>query len=143
MNNPLETHTETSERWILLRDIGVLQLKLLVDGLRDLVLVPTSLIVGAFSLLSGKGEKPGNEFYQLLAAGKQSERWINLFGALENAPADLKTAQPFASADMDELVGKLETFVIDEHRRGGITAQAKNRFDKALDAMQKRRKTGP
>ncbi len=112
----------------------------MVDGLRDLVLVPTSLIVGAFSLLSGKGERPGNEFYQLLSAGKQSEHWINLFGALENAPPDLQNAAPFSTTDMDELVGKLETFVIDEHKRGGITAQAKHRFDQALDALQKRKK---
>lgn len=139
--NPLpDTKTGPSARWILARDIGVLQLKLVVDGLRDLVLVPTSLIVGAFSLLSGKDERPGSEFYQLLSAGKQSEHWINLFGALENAPPDLQNAAPFATTDMDELVGKLETFVIDEHKRGGITAQAKHRFDQALDALQKRKK---
>jgi hypothetical protein len=140
MEHPTEIKTGSTERWTLARDIGVLQLKLLVDGLRDLVLVPTSLIVGAFSLFSGKGERPGNEFYRLLAAGKESEHWINLFGALENAPTDLKNAAPFATTDMDELVGKLETFVIDEHRRGGITAQAKNRFDKALAAFQNRKK---
>lgn len=139
MDDLQETNPGFSERWTLARDIGVLQLKLLVDGLRDLVLVPTSLIVGAYSLFSGKGGRPGDEFYQLLAAGKQSEHWINLFGALENAPDDLKNAEPFATTDMDELVEKIETFVVDEHRRGGITAQAKNRFDKALDAIQKRR----
>ena len=39
---------------------------------------------------------------------------------------------------MDDLVGKIETFVKDEHARGGMTAQAKERFDKALDAMQRK-----
>jgi hypothetical protein len=28
---------------------------------------------------------------------------------------------------------------LDEHARGGMTAQAKERFDKALDAMQRKR----
>ena len=74
-----------------------------------------------------------------MSVGRQSEHWINLFGALENAPQELKDPQPFANADMDEILGRLETFVVDEHRRGGITAQAKDRIDKALNALQRRK----
>lgn len=141
MDDTPVTNTDTSARWLLARDIGVLQLKLIVDGLRDLVLVPASLIAGAVSLFSSRDQVPGDQFYQLLALGKQSEHWINLFGALENAPADLKQATPSAKGDIDELVQRLENFVIDEHKRGGITAQAKNRFDKAFNAFQDRRKS--
>lgn len=124
---------------MLARDIGVLQAKLVIDGLRDLLLVPASLAVGLVSLFSNQGGRPGSQFYQLLGVGKQSERWINLFGALRNAPPDLEHAEPFPNSDMDDLVGRLETFVVDEHKRGGITAQAKGRFDKALNAVQRRR----
>ena len=129
------------DRWTLIRDIAVLQAKLVVDGLRDLILVPASLVVGIVSLLSGADGRPGEQFYRLLAMGKQSERWINLFGALKNAPADLEHAEQLPDAGMDELVKRFETFVIDEHRRGGITAQAKTRLDKAIDAIG--RKRGP
>jgi len=139
MNEILEEPNHASERWTLARDIGVLQVKLVIDGLRDLLLVPASLAVGFVSLFSNKGGRPGSQFYQLLGVGKQSEQWINLFGALSNAPPDLEHAEPFPNSDMDDLVGRLETFVIDEHKRGGITAQAKVRFDKALNAVQRRR----
>jgi len=134
--NPLpEKKDSASERWTLARDIGVLQAKLVVDGLRDLLLVPASLIAGLVSLLSSKGDKPSHYFYQLLDIGKQSEHWINLFGALKNAPADLRQVEPFPGADMDELVGRLETFMVEEHKRGGITAQAKDRMDKVIKAI--------
>ena len=129
---------QQTDRWTLARDIAVLQVKLIVDGLRDLLLVPASLVAGLFSLVTWDQERPGSPFYHLLSVGKQSERWINLFGALKNAPPDLEQFQPFPDADMDELVGKLETFVIDEHQRGGITAQAREQFDRALNAVRRR-----
>ena len=130
---------EAPGRWTLIRDLAVLQVKLVVDGFRDLVLVPASLVAGIISLASGGAGGPGPHFYRLLSVGRQSEHWINLFGALENAPPELKDPQPFANADMDEILGRLETFVVDEHRRGGITAQAKERIDKALNALQRRK----
>ena len=126
------------DRWTLARDIAVLQAKLIVDGLRDLLLVPASLVVGIVSLVSFDDTRPGAAFYNLLGVGKQSERWINLFGALKNAPPDMMQFEPFPDADMDELVGKLETFVIAEHKRGGITAQAKERLDRTLNAVRRR-----
>ncbi len=129
---------EPNERWTLIRDIAVFQAKLIVDGLRDLLLVPASLIVGIVSLASGTEGRPGTQFYRLLGVGKESERWINLFGALQNAPPDLELPEPFPDADIDDIVGRIEGFVIDEHRRGGMTAQAKERFDKALDALQRK-----
>ena len=139
MNTLLENNNPASERWTLARDIGVLQVKLVVDGLRDLLLVPASLIAGLVSLLSNKGGKPSHYLYELLDLGKQSEHWINLFGALKNAPADLRQVEPFPEADMDELVGRLETFMVDEHKRGGITAQAKERMDKVIKAINRGR----
>ena len=125
-------------RTTLARDIIVLQAKLVVDGLRDLILVPASLVVGIISLLSFNDGNPGTEFYRLLQTGKQSERWINLFGALRNAPPDLEGIKGFPDADMDEIVGRLENYVVEEHKRGGMTAQAKGRLDKALDTIKRR-----
>jgi len=139
MNELPETKADLPDRWALIRDVAVFQVKLLVDGLRDLALVPLSLVAGIMSLVSGEDRVPGTQFYRLLGAGKQSERWINLFGALTNAPPDLEQPLPFPDTDMDEIVGKIEAFVVDEQKRGGMTAQARERFDQALDAIQKRR----
>lgn len=125
--------------WVLIRDVGVLQVKLIVDGLRDLILVPASLIAGIVSLVRTENGKPGPQFYQLVSVGKQSEKWINLFGALRNAPPDVAPPGDFGDVDMDDLVSRVENFVVDEYQRGGVTAQAKARLDKALAAMQQRR----
>ena len=126
--------------WTLIRDIAVLQVKLIVDGLRDLILVPASLIAGIVSLSKTKDGKPGTEFYALVSAGKQSEHWINLFGAIRNAPPEVVDEYNFGKADIDEIVSRVESFVVDEYKRGGVTAQAKERINKAMQAMRRRRK---
>jgi hypothetical protein len=126
------------DRWTLIRDVVVLQAKLVVDGFRDLLLVPASLVAAIVSLVSGDKDRPGPQFYRLIGLGKQSERWIDLFKAYENAPEELRRDNEFAVSNMDELVGRFESFVVDEYERGGVTAQAKERIDKALDAIQRR-----
>ena len=136
------TPTENAELpplWTLIRDIAVLQFKLIVDGLRDLMLVPLSLIAGVISLARTQEGKPGTEFYSLVSMGKQSERWINLFGAIRNAPPEVIAETHFGEADIDEIVSRVESFVVEEYRRGGVTAQAKERIEKAMGAMQRRR----
>ena len=126
--------------WTLIRDIAVLQVKLVVDGVRDVILVPTSLIAGIVSLAKTKDGKPGTEFYTLVSVGRQSERWINLFGAIRNAPPELVEQRHFGDADIDEIVSRVESFVVDEYKRGGVTSQAKDRMEKAMEAMRRRRK---
>lgn len=137
MDESTEESRSSQQRWTLLRDIGVLQVKLIVDGLRDLILVPASLIAGILSIFSSHKGKPGLQFYHLLAWGKESELWINLFGAVKNSPEKIRQPRPFGNRDIDQIVGRLEALVIDEVKRGGVTAQARERFEKILDAVQK------
>ena len=125
------------DRWTLFRDAAVLQFKLVVDGFRDLLLVPASIVAALISLADNEDGKPGTQFYRLLALGKQSERVINLFGAYENAPESVKKEFDFGDVNIDDLVERVETFVVDEYRKGGVTRQAKARIDKALDRMQR------
>jgi hypothetical protein len=140
MDENTRTETDHSERWMLIRDTAVLQVKLVVDGLRDFLLVPASLIAAIVSLSTAKDGRPGPQFYQLLAIGKQSERSINLFGAYDHAPDDITHHDRLGDMNIDELVGRVESFVVDEFKRGGMTAQAKEQIDKALDAIQHRGK---
>jgi hypothetical protein len=135
--NP-ETPGEYPDRWTLIRDLFVFQAKLIVDGLRDLILVPASIVAGIWSLVSSENGRPGPQFYQLISLGKQSEVWIDLFNAYENAPDEVRREHEFATGNMDELVNRFESFVVEEYERGGVTAQAKERIDKALDAIQRR-----
>ncbi len=132
-----------SPRWTLFRDLLVLQFKLLVDGFRDVVLLPASIIAALLSVARSENGRPGPQFYNLLVVGKQSEQWINLFGALENAPDGVDHFDAFGDVGIDDIVSKVEAFVIDEYKRGGVTAQAKTRLEKALAAMHRKNKSAP
>ena len=137
MQQPMSADESGDERWKLLRDMLVLQGKLLVDGFRDLLLVPASLVAGILSLVTARGGRPGPQFYELLVFGKRTERWINLFGAIRNVPGRPDDAEPLPGGEFDDLVERLEGYVVDEYRRGGVTARAKERLDKVLDALQR------
>ena len=142
METPVENDHPQSPQWTLIRDLAVLQIKLLVDGFRDLVLLPASIIAAVLSVMNSKDGKPGPQFYNLLVVGKQSELWINLFGALKSAPDDLDHSAAFAGADIDNIVSKLEKFVVAEYKRGGVTAQAKSRIDQALRNLHGKNRSG-
>ena len=126
----------------LIRDLAVLQFKLVVDGFRDLVLLPASIIAAIVSFVNSKNGKPGPQFYNLLVVGKQSELWINLFGALKSAPDDLDHSGAFGGTDIDDIVSKVEKFVVAEYKRGGVTAQAKSRIDQALRNLHGKNRPG-
>ena len=138
METQPETPGDYPDRWTLIRDLFVFQAKLLVDGFRDLLLVPASLVAGIWSLVSGDRDRPGPQFYRLVSLGKESELWIDLFKAYENAPEEVRRQHELKVSNMDELVSRVEAFVVEEYERGGVTAQAKERIDKALDALQRR-----
>jgi hypothetical protein len=131
-----ESHDGGTEpdRWTLIRDVAVLQVKLVVDGLRDFILVPVSLVAGVISLFRA-GDPAGNEFYRLLRIGRRSDRWINLFGAADRTPDRTDGAVPFPEEDIDALVSRVEAFVVDEYRKGGVTQQARDRLKRAIDSL--------
>jgi hypothetical protein len=124
------------DRKTLIRDVAMFQVKLVVDGLRDLVLLPAALIAGLISFLHTEGESVGPEFYRVISVGKQSEDWIDLFGAVDNAPPDVADDVRFADVSLDDLVSRIETYVVEEYRRGGVTAQAKSRISQLLEKLR-------
>ena len=133
-----ENEPEQPPVWTLVRDAAVLQVKLIVVGLRDLLLVPASLVAALVSVARTTDGKPGDEFYRLVSVGKQSERWINLFGALRNAPDHVVEEYQFGAADIDDIVSRVESFVVDEYQRGGVTKQARDRLNEAIRRARKR-----
>jgi len=64
-------------------------------------------------------------FDEVLAAGRRTERWIDLFGARagEREPG------------LDRWVERMEHLVVEPDERGGMTAQAKAAIDRSLDAL--------
>jgi len=122
------------DRQALIRDIAVLQVKLVFDSLRDVILVPVSLMAGVISLLRA-GDPAGSEFYQLLKLGRRSERWINLFGAADRLPGPEREHYP--EGDIDTLVSRVESLVVEEYRKGGVTKQAKDHLDRLLESVNR------
>jgi hypothetical protein len=121
------------DRWRLIRDVLVFQLRLGLDALRDLLLSPISLVAGLVDLVFG-----GTRFYAVLAAGRRTEAWIHLFGELDrSAPDDAVTnaAQPVS---IDALVERMERLIVEQYERGGVTASAKSAIDRGLDAIGRR-----
>jgi hypothetical protein len=90
----------------VIRDTFVLQLKLIVDGLRDLMLMPLVLIATISGLILHKNHS-GRYLYRLLNYGKASEKWIGLFDEAEKDsldPIDLTQDNSF-----DELLIRTQT----------------------------------
>jgi hypothetical protein len=94
----------------LLREAAVLQIKLLVDGLRDAVLIPVSLGAALIGLFRG-GPDCSREFNRVLKMGRRSERWINLFGHHRALQGDPRTGS------MDSILEQVEIVVKDQYQK--------------------------
>ena len=114
--------------WKLIRSAAVLQVKLLVDGFRDLALVPASLIAALLSLVARENGRPGPQFDRLIDFGRRTESWIDLFGTHRGSGA----GQEPAGGGIDDIVERIERFVADEYRDGGLTRQARERLERIL-----------
>jgi len=104
-------HTSSGPRTELLREAVVLQIKLLVDGMRDAILIPLSIVAALIGLLRG-GPDCNREFRRVIKLGRRSERWINLFG--QQRP--LRDDQ--ATGSMDSILSQVEDAVVEKYRHG-------------------------
>lgn len=116
-----------SKRSVLIRNTVVFQLKLMADGLRDLVLLPVSLIATIIGVLRG-GDEPEREFNQVIEVGRDSEQWINLFGN-HDTPEN-----PNAIPSIDALFLKVEETLKQQYLATGTSAKAQAEIDEALQA---------
>lgn len=82
VNNDLDQDLSSEHnlsRLHLLWEVVIFQFKLGLDGFRDLVLVPISLVSALLGLLAG-GSEPAKYYNKVLRFGRRTEAWINLFG---------------------------------------------------------------
>lgn len=95
---------------VLIRDLLILQLKLLIDAVKDVLLIKLAFFAVVFDILFGR---PGRQllFYSVLRLGERFDLWLNLYGAARSAE-DMEDGLFGASlAGSDSLLGKLEQFV--------------------------------
>lgn len=99
------------ERRIVFRDLMIFQLKLVLDGMKDVVLVPLS-VIAALADMFLPTDRIGKRFYHVLRAGERFDRWLSLFGAAEHADAGEDGLFGKSRAGSDTLLGKLEAMAI-------------------------------
>lgn len=96
----------------IIRDAIVFQAKLLVDGLRDAILIPISFGAAIISILL-----PGRRgllFYDVVRVGRRSERWIDLFVAAERVYPD--RGDDASLAGLDDLLEQVEDQLRSQYR---------------------------
>ncbi len=124
--------TTSDERWKFLRDVGVFQLKMLLDNVRDLVLMPVSLGAALIDFVL-KGKREGALFYEVLRWGSHSEDVIDVYSAIKHhEPGDFKVSPSYT---VDGVIARLEGVVTREVEKGGTAASIKSAMDRAIDQL--------
>lgn len=106
-----------ASRSVLIRDFLIFQLKLVLDGFKDVLMIQLSLVAIVGDLLTGGGKNP--LFYRVMGLGERIDLWLNLHGALSRDDGEGDGLFGASQAGSDTLLGKLEQVVRggDEPRR--------------------------
>jgi hypothetical protein len=98
------------DRGVIIRDLVIFQIKLLLDGLKDIVVSPIAIGAAAMDILIPTSKR-GERFYMVLHAGERFDQWLNLFGASAKATEHEEGLFGASRAGADSLLGKLEQYV--------------------------------
>lgn len=90
-------------RWRLVHDVVVFQVKLGLEAVLDITLIPVSLAAAALDLLLGNWRRP-RFFHAVLRFGERCERRIDLWGTAADG-ADV------SSLEVDAIMRSIETLV--------------------------------
>ncbi len=108
---------------ILLRDLAIFQLKLVLDGLKDIVLAPVSIVAAGLDLVF-PGRKQGHRFYAVMKLGERFDRWLSLFSAANRAAGAQDGLFGPERADPGSMLGRIESMLFDELERPGRADRA-------------------
>ena len=128
-SSPDSDSKTATTRLHLLWDVFAFQFKLAADGLRDLILVPLSLVTAVMGLIVG-GDVPYQYFRQLLKLGRRSEIWINLFGYRKH------------EGTSDDLIAPLKKRVLSEAQNNPWISKAGDGLNKTLNSVGEQLKPG-
>jgi hypothetical protein len=112
-----------------LKRLGVFQLKLALDALRDVLLSPMSVVCTLMDIIEGNTGK-NSYFEKLLRFGRRTERKINLFQQQDTEQGSEK--------NIDTLVEQVETILARAYTEGQISTKAKSTIDKMLQRLRAR-----
>jgi len=95
--------SDRGTRWRLVRDVVVFQIKLGMEAVLDLTLIPVSLAAAALDLLLGNWRRP-RWFHAVLRFGERCERRIDLWGV---AAPGVDEPNP----EVDAVMRSIETLI--------------------------------
>ncbi len=95
---------------VLIRDLLILQLKLALDGFKDVILSPLAIGATVLDVLAGP-QPEGYRLYRVLYWGEKFDLWLNLYSATGGAEASGEGLYGGSRAGDDTLIGRLEKLV--------------------------------
>lgn len=107
---------------VLLRDFLIFQLKLVLDGLKDVLLLQLSILAVVFDLLFGRRGRP-LLFYNVLRLSERFDLWLNLHGPAEDAERSDEGLFGASASGSSSLIGKLEQIItgkVEKMRKGNV-----------------------
>jgi hypothetical protein len=117
---PHAAFPEYESRWRLARDVGVFELKLAVDGIKDLVIAPLALAAFIADMVMPTDSR-GVFLRAVIRIGERFESWLNLYGLKRRESS--KTILDEGGSDV--IVDYLESRTRDLHR--GLKEKRKDR----------------
>ena len=101
---------EFASRGRLFRAAIVFEIKLAVDGLKDIVLAPLAILGVVIDLLTGTGRE-GKQLRRVLLLGERYEGWLNLYGTRE------ARSRVLAEGGSDVLMDEVERKAVEMSRQ--------------------------
>ena len=71
-----------TSRNVTVRDFAIFQLKLFLDGMKDLIAFNLSIVAIILDFISGRGRKP-RLFYSVVRASERFDKWLNLHSVVQ------------------------------------------------------------
>ena len=119
---PVKSRPEQGDnRKKLIRDVLVFQGKLAMDGIRDLVLSPVSIIVAIYGIVTNPNN-PSIHFQSLMQFGRKSDDFINLFG--HNSHAKDRHQKPIS----DDYADQIEAVITKQLKKENAFFAKKNKM---------------
>lgn len=111
---------KVESRTVTLRDFVIFQIKLALDGFKDMLVFGLSIGAIVLDFLSGRGRRP-RLFYSVVRVSERWDAWLNLHGVVRELD-ESGTEDGFfgaSEAGADTLIGQIEELVRggDEPRR--------------------------
>jgi hypothetical protein len=108
-------------RWRLIRDVIFFQVKLGMEAVLDITLIPVSLAAAGLDFVFGNWRQP-RYFHAVLRFGEHCENWIDLWGAGKHG-----LDEPQSGAGADAVMRSIEA-IVRNPRTGPDTVRALRRW---------------